>query len=222
MRLTVGSLPPAVYWRRRLIVLAAALLLLFLVAQACMSRAPAGDPAAGDEPSSSAGATATGEPATAPGTAPPGTAPPGEDENGDPGEAPDPSICNDDEILVTAVAAQTTVVRGESVRFTIRIAHDADRDCRRDVGGDQRELYLVRGSGAEHVWSSRDCANPSGTDEVELSAGWEREHHIDFSGFGTDRCDGAAAAGPELQPGEYQLRARLGTDRSEQVTITLQ
>ncbi|MFY1652619.1 hypothetical protein ACN27J_17190 [Solwaraspora sp. WMMB762] len=36
MRLTVGPLPPAIYWRRRAVVLGALLLLLFIVAYSCI------------------------------------------------------------------------------------------------------------------------------------------------------------------------------------------
>ena len=53
MRLTVGPLPPAVYWRRRSLVLGVALLVVFLIVQACMAataRSDKEDTATGPSP----------------------------------------------------------------------------------------------------------------------------------------------------------------------------
>ena len=133
----------------------------------------------------------------------------------------DAGLCTDEEIKVTVEASETTFAVG-TVQFRIRIAHNADRACRRDVGGSLRELYLVRGTGAERVWSSQDCASPTGHEVVELSSGIERTHYIEFAGRSTSECDQGDAAGPELPPGQYTLYASLGTARSEPVTITLQ
>lgn len=221
MRLTVGPLPPAVYWRRRAIVLGAALLVLFLIAQACMASAPARDRTGpGPTPSGSPAGSPLPPVPTTSAAVPPAAGEDAEDTEDD-GAAPGPEECTDDEISLTAAASRTSFGVGEQVQFTIRIAHAAERTCQRDVGGDLRELYLVRGAGAEHVWSSRDCANPTGSEVVELTEDWEREHHIGFTGQSTSRCTGPAAAGPDLEPGDYQLRARLGTARSGPVTITL-
>lgn len=237
MRLTVGPLPPAVYWRRRALVLGVVLLGLFLIAQACMASAPA-DRASGEETATSA------PPSAGPGTATP-VAPDDPDPDSDPDPDGDPNSdadpdpdtgddrpaggtgsdadeCEDDEILVVAETSATTVQAGNPVTFTIQIGYDSDRPCTRDVGGDQRELYLVRGSGADHVWSSQHCAKPEGSEVVELDEDWQpRAHHIGFDGRGTAECDGQVAAGPELESGEYRLYARLGSALSEPVTVTL-
>lgn len=228
MRLTVGPLPPAVYWRRRMLVLAGALLALFLIVQACEVTSSPGDPAAGvgteapTTPPTSADAPAS--PGLSADSSPPGTG--GTPVAGRSGSELDPdldpNLCTDEEILVTAEASQTTFAVGDSVTFQIRIAHRADRPCHRDVGGSLRELYLVQGTGAERVWSSQDCANPTGNLVVELSGGVERTHEIAFVGLGTSECDDEEAAGPRLAPGQYTLFASLGTARSEPVPITLQ
>jgi len=217
MRLTVGPLPPAVYWRRRALVLAGALLVLFLIVRVWQAAAPAGEPAAESSPG------ATTAPPSSPDTPTPLPATVDDTPAASGNEpVPDPEFCTDQEILVTAEASETTFPVGDTVTFTIRISHNADRSCRRDVGGSLRDLYLVRGTGAERVWSSRDCANPTGHLVVELSSGVERTHHIDFVGRSTSECDGGNAAGPLLPPGQYTLYASLGTARSEPVTITLQ
>ncbi|MDG4768430.1 hypothetical protein O7632_30695 [Solwaraspora sp. WMMD406] len=54
MRLTVGPLPPAIYWRRRAVVLGALLLLLFVVVYSCVgSGQSGGDGRASPDPSAS-------------------------------------------------------------------------------------------------------------------------------------------------------------------------
>lgn len=238
MRLTVGPLPPAVYWRRRAIVLGAVLLALFLVAQACLSAAASPEDRADAGPTPTGSAT-PGPDATTPSGAPSGSAA-GEDaaasdqESGNPadttpadgptGEPPDPpdaDTCTDDEMLITAEADATSFESGTSVQFTIRIQNDSDRTCRRDVGGDQRELYLRRDTGSGKFWSLRDCSAPSGRSVQELGPEFDASHWIVWNGRASDSCDGDDPAGELAAPGEYQLVARLGTARSEPLPITV-
>jgi hypothetical protein len=227
MRLTVGPLPASVYWRRRAIVLGGALLIVFLVAQACLAASaspgdesaatpPPSPPATGsalDSPAAPADQTATGDRDTPPATVDtgPGAAPP----------AGDAEQCADDEILVTANASRTEFSTGETVQLEIRIRNDSDRTCRRDIGGDLRELRLNQGTGANKVWSSRDCAAPTGSNEADLPPGHEERYYIVWNGRSTDDCDGDQPDGPLVEPGEYQLFARLGSIHSEPVLLTV-
>jgi hypothetical protein len=226
MRLTVGPLPPAVYWRRRAILLGAVLVALFLVAQACMSAS------ASPEGGSGGGAPSSSPPSPLAGqsSAPPETDPPGEGEDDpateDPAEAPDPPAeggCADEDMLIIAEAEPDSFQRGEPARFTIRISNDSGEACRRDIGGDRRELYLRRGSGASKVWSSRECGAPTGSDVRELPPGDGREHYLIWNGRASDSCDDAGEAAGDLLPaGEYELVARLGTAYSDPpLTITI-
>jgi hypothetical protein len=218
MRLTVGPLPPAVYWRRRAIVLSGVLLALFLVAQACMSASASPENRSSDEP--------TGSPSPSPTRVTERTTPPSTQSSEVPSATPtasppDPDACTDDEMLITAEAAQTEFASGTTVRFTIRIRNDADRTCSRDIGGDLRELYLRAGEGASNVWSSRDCNPPTGTDTRELTPGFEQEHWVDWKGLASDACDGDKPAGEPVPPGDYELVARLGTAYSEPLAISI-
>jgi hypothetical protein len=227
MRLTVGPLPASVYWRRRAIVLGGTLLIVFLVAQACIAASaspgdgstatpPPSPPATGSAPDSPAAPvdrTATGDSDTSPAAvdAGRGAAPP----------AGDAEQCTDDEILVSASASRTEFAVGETVQFEIRIRNDSDRTCRRDIGGDLRELRLNQGTGANKVWSSRDCAAPTGSNEAELPPGHEERYYIAWNGRSTDDCDGDQPHGPLVEPGDYQLFARLGGIHSEPVRLTV-
>lgn len=232
MRLTVGPLPPAVYWRRRAIVLGAVLVALFLVAQACMSASASPDDVdAGNTPSPTAAGPSTS--ATPPPQSDPPAAtttpespapPPEEPPDGEPAAAldpADPAACTDQEMLITAETGDPSFPGGTSVQFTIRIENDSDRSCRRDVGGDHRELYLRKGTGATKLWSSRDCDGPSGSQVEELAPGFERSHFIVWHGNASDSCQDGAPAGEPVPPGDYQLIARLGTAYSEPVKITV-
>jgi hypothetical protein len=122
---------------------------------------------------------------------------------------------------ITAEAAQTTLPAGATVRLTIRIQNGSDRTCARNVGAGQRELYLRRGSGANRVWSSRDCVELAGSDLQELAPTFNATHFVDWNGRSSESCGDSEPAGPVLEPGEYELVARLGTVYSEPVTITL-
>lgn len=224
MRLTVGPLPPAVYWRRRALLLGIVLLVLFLVAQACMAAnaSPDGQEGTGaaagstDPPSGGPSSPST-DPSDAPTTGPASPGPDGGAANGS-----DAQRCTDDEMLITAVAEPATAPAGSEIRFTIRIRNDSDRTCRRDVGGGQRELFLRSGSGATTVWSSRHCADLTDENVRELAPGFATEHWVVWNGLASNRCDDRGRpAGDQQRAGEYELVARLGTAHSEPVTVTL-
>lgn len=220
MRLTVGPLPPAVYWRRRAIVLGGGLLALFLLAQACMSASASPD---GAESSGTPGNPPSTVPASRPTTAPTGSPSPLPSPSPGSSQTPvDPDACTDDEMLIVAEASPASSASGATVRFSIRIRNDSDRTCHRDIGGDQRELYLRQGPGeASKVWSSRDCGAPTGSAVEELTPAFETEHYLEWNGRSSDSCDDTEPAGERLPPGEYELVARLGTAYSEPVTVTI-
>jgi hypothetical protein len=225
MRLTVGPLPASVYWRRRVIVLGAALLLVFLVAQACIaaSAAPGDDP--GAAPPSLGSTPASTVPATSPVAGTPPDAPDGGgDRPGDPPLVPPPGdgeICADDEMRITATAQPTVFSPGDEVRLAIRIRNDSDRTCRRDIGGDLRELWLIQGTGADKIFSSQHCSGPRGSNDAVLGPGHEEEYFLAWHGRTSSTCDGDEPGGPVAEPGEYRLYARLGRLHSEPVELTI-
>jgi hypothetical protein len=217
MRLTVGPLPPAVYWRRRLIVLGVLLVVVFFGIYACGGDSGrAGDRQAG--PTSSA--SPTGEPSgTATGSVPAivlSEPPPPAPTTTAPAVPPS-GPCIDAEVSVTPVPHnnKTQLARGESITIYLRIRNISGRTCSRDIGGDQQELRIAQG--AQTLWSSDHCDGVKGSFVQSLRPGQQVEGTVLWNGRGSTNCQ----ARPLPNPGTYQLFGRLGTKTSDPVTLTI-
>jgi hypothetical protein len=233
MRLTVGPLPPAVYWRRRAVVLGALMLVIIALYTSCSGSGSADDKkktSAGQSPSPSVSdiepeptetllTPETGAPAETgdPGTGDPGTGPTGA---GGPPQAPaGNSSCADEEMTITPVPAKTTISRKTPVDIRLKIENSGDRSCSRDVGADVQELRIVKG--AETVWSSDHCGAQRGSDVRTLEPGATREYMVTWNGKSSAKCSAGVPAGVVPAAGQYQLLARLGTKHSTPIVLTL-
>ncbi|MFC8297782.1 hypothetical protein ACIQH6_12640 [Micromonospora orduensis] len=237
MRLTVGPLPPAVYWRRRVVVLGAGLLFLIVLLYSCTgSDRSGGQPKAGGSPSATSAAPGAGGPVLTPQTGAPSGTP---SASADPDTTtPSPEItsnnpplgaaagsvddgtCTDAEISVTAVAQPVTAQRGTLVNLQLKIKNVSDRTCSRNVGADLQEIFIK--SGAEKVWSSDTCGKAQGSDVQSFTPNFERSYEVGWNGRDTSRCDGnGLAAGPFPPPGSYQVLARVGGKLSAPVKLTV-
>lgn len=223
MRLTVGPLAPAVYWRRRAVVIAVLLVIAVAVTTLVNGavRRPGGSRASG--PGGAGGdptATATvltpvvGDSPSAGGTAGTdgGSAAPS-------GTASVPAAsgpCTDAEIELTPSADPATPAKGQAVRFTLKIKNISNRSCTRDVGAGPQEIRIVRGT--EVIWSSDYCQAGSASDVRTFGPGIVATFWVNWNGqsVGTG-CKplGTAAAG------SYQLLARLDTKWSAPVPLTI-
>ncbi|HEX5541095.1 MAG TPA: hypothetical protein VFX60_05965 [Micromonospora sp.] len=234
MRLTVGPLPPAVYWRRRALVLGAVLLFVWVVAYSCSGtgktaansgltsspeptvtvHTPTSDPPSSDAP----GEESTGEGSTGGGST---STEPAEGAPVDPGagSAPGAGTCTDEEIRVTPAPEFNPVQRGVTIELRLKIKNVSNRTCDRDLGADAQEIYIALG--AEQVWSSDTCGTASGTDVKALQPGVEHEYRVAWNGKASTSCAKGIATGDPLTAGEYQLFGRLGTKLSEPVKLTI-
>jgi hypothetical protein len=238
MRLTVGPLPPAVYWRRRAVVLGALLIVVLALFYTFggASQAPAGtqttlgstSPAAtpdttpsvltpiiGDhkvdkpDPDDDPGPTAFTLPTTGPTTSPAAA------------QAPSSGSCADSEMQVTATPASNKVPAGRPVDFTIKFRNVGKRSCNRDIGADAQELKLI--DGEKVIWSSDDCNARHGTDvrkfgpdeAVAFTLTWNGRRSR--SGTGATNCTTA----PVPAIGTYALQGRLETALSTPVALRL-
>ncbi|WP_406078074.1 hypothetical protein [Micromonospora sp. NBC_00858] len=234
MRLTVGPLPPAVYWRRRVVVLGAGLLFLIVLLYSCT-----GSGRSGGKPQAGATSTSTATPGPGGSVLTPQTGAPPASGSADPdtGE-PSPEItsnvvppdaaagsvddgtCTDAEISVTSVAQPTSVQRGAVVDLHLKIKNTSDRTCSRNVGADLQEIFIK--SGAEKIWSSDTCGKVKGSDVQSFTPNFERSYQVGWNGRDTTRCDNSGlAAGPFPPAGTYQVFARVGTKLSAPLKITI-
>jgi hypothetical protein len=213
MRLTVGPLPAAVYWRRRGVVLVGVLIVVVVFSYACggWSR-PAGAGPSGAKTSPSPtplhpviGATPTPTPSPTPFTLPGLTQP-----------------CTDEEMQVSAAAVPAQVAYGTPISLTITLRNASARSCERNIGADVQELRIL--AGGTLIWSSDDCSPNHGNEVSTFEPGQEAKFALTWNGrvsrtgTGTVTCLATALA---PQPGVYQVIGRLGDKLSEPFTLRL-
>jgi hypothetical protein len=229
MKLTVGPLPPAVYWRRRVVLLAGLLLVVLLATSLCSTSTSgkaqqgrtrtAGDQSsAGPDPTPTATVLTptTGNPNDAPTSAPPpaatAAAPPPA-----PVVPPPTGPCTDAEISVVAAPASATVKTGVPLKIFLKVKNVSNRACSRDVGADAQELIIQQNKAK--VWSSDDCAPQHGTDMKAFTPGLEVSFFVNWDAKSSAAgCDKRAF----LAPGTYQVVARLTAKYSDPVNLTIQ
>ncbi|SDY11407.1 hypothetical protein SAMN05444365_101713 [Micromonospora pattaloongensis] len=232
MRLTVGPLPTAVYWRRRAAVLGALLVFLMIIVYSCSGSG--GDDrktGANGSPSPDASAPAS------PGVLTPETgAPPTEDDDvvDAPGSADPPTdtaptqeqpavgavdgdACTDAEISVTPVPAQSAVRQGGTIELRLKVKNVSARTCSRDVGADLQEIYIKQG--ARTVWSSDRCGIAKGSRVEAFSPAFEREYQVSWNGRLSTACANGMATGNPAPAGDYQVFGRVGSKVSDPVRL---
>lgn len=240
MKLTVGPLPPAVYWRRRAIVLCGLLLIILLIVYSCGSNpsnaggsqdAHASSDASSSAPialapstsslpsgpSASAAATPTTKPTTA--TAPPAVGP-------SPNASTSGAGCLDSEVLVTTSIGPTSPTAGKlqyggTFILKLQIQNMSSRTCTRDVGSMAEELMIKHGTTL--IWSSDDCSSgaPLPHDVRTFHPGDAVSATIQWSSYDitTHSCKASSTPAP---PGSYDLIGRVGTKTSSPKAFEIQ
>ncbi len=127
--------------------------------------------------------------------------------------------CADSEFLVAAGVPTTTVKRGAPLEITITVKNTGNRTCSRDVGAGAQELYLE--VGAKKYWSSDTCNKDNSADVRQFAPGNTRTTKFTWNGRQSSSCTGTSPSGPAPPPGQFELRARLGTLVSQPVLLTL-
>ena len=205
MRLTVGPLPAAVYWRRRAVVLVGLAMIVLVVSYACGGPSSGAGTAA---PQSSGSASPTPTPTTTllrPEVPSPAAANPSAFTLPVPAQT---GPCTDAEMEVTATAAAPEVLRGQPLAVTIKIKNISARTCSRDIGADVQELRL--NDAATTIWSSDDCGANHGHDERSFDAGTEAVFTLTWMGKRSRGGDGTVVCeAPAPDAATYQLVARL-------------
>jgi len=220
MNLTVGPLPPAVYWRRRVLVLGAVLALVLLLVAMCggsgHSNPAAVNPAAtttstrpSPTPTTSVQPPIVGEPG---GASPPAAAP--SSATASPTARSD--ICSDAEIQLTPSIQKIT---GGTYPYQLQldIKNISNRTCKRDDGANPQEMHIVNAAG-QTVWSSDYCQSNPGSNMASFDPNIVASFKLPWDGYAYGpNC----AKGAKLGDGAYQLVAKLDTKVSAPVAFTI-
>jgi hypothetical protein len=214
MNLTVGPLPPAVYWRRRALVAGVLLVLVLLLSYSCGGSSGSGangqqrgnTAANGPDPAVSELRPQTGSP---PSSDAPSVAPaPASSASVQNAVAPVSDFCADTEMQLTPTG-QKIVGGSFPYQFTLRIKNISDRTCKRDVGADPQEMHVMQNG--QTLWSSDSCQKVHGQPDIRtFPPGIE-----DTFTIGWDGTVGAACNNKQAAPvGTYQVVAKLDTKLS--------
>jgi hypothetical protein len=233
MNLTVGPLPPAVYWRRRAVVAGVLLVVILLIVYACGGSGSSGrddqrhtavEETRSPTPGPSPLVSASSSPSLASDLPSPSAS--------DVSSAPSPSsghgtpACSDRDIKVTATIESTSASTsrlqyGGTFSLQLKIQNISDRACSRDVGSVPESLVVLKNG--DKVWSSDDCDSDKGAKKhdvrvfpphIAISAQVNWNSYLNTSKSCAKRKTPAAK-------GEYQLVGHVGTATSATKTFTI-
>lgn len=227
MNLTVGPLPPTVYWRRRAIVLGGLLLVILLIAYSCSGSNVSNASAQKSRGPASPAVKVSSKPptiSTSPSVQPTPSAPPsGTPVTGPSTPSADPSVsvaggvptCTDDQIRVTPVISSTSastssLVHGGTFDLKLKIRNVSTTTCRRDVGSNPEELRVTQGNTV--IWSSDACARAGGKVHDVRTFGPDVEIYAEVSWNSyIITTTGCAKSSHPAPAGTYSLVGRVGT-----------
>lgn len=228
MNLTVGPLPPAVYWKRRAAVLGGLLVAVLLLVAMCSN--------SGESKTPQVTAGSTNTPSTSPTASPtiqtpilgdPSSASPSASDSGSdvppdgPPTGPAPTPCLDSEMSLTVLVT----VRAADVVLQMKIKNISARSCTRDVGGIPQEIHVVTVASQPSdpvVWSSDYCQAPNQPADVR-TFGPGIESILPPGGV-LWKKDYVTAGCKTVKPapaGDYSVAAKMGTLTSPVVRVTI-
>lgn len=225
MKLTVGPLPPAVYWRRRAVVLGGLLAIVLLLVYSCGGSGsdanPTSDAKTKGSPSPSGITYPSEEPESSddPDASPPAS---GHSSGGD-GSSSGGSVsvddapqCEDSELSVVAKPSRRETPEGARLKITLIFTNISDRACKRDIGADEQEVKLL--DGEKRLWSSDDCRPQQGSQvEVLYPDRPVQRFWVTWDGkTSAPKCEGDRTV---VDAGTYELVARLGAIKSQPVKL---
>lgn len=227
MKLTVGPLPAAVYWRRRAAVAGALLALILLLVYACGGSGSDANPAGGGKPKPSPDVTYPDEEPdrSADGTSPSDSTSDGGGSTGGEqggstsgGSASDERApqCEDSALSVAAKPERRETRVGDRLKITLVFTNISDAPCKRDIGADEQEVRLEQDD--KRLWSSDDCRPQRGSQVEVLHPNQPVERFwVTWDGkTSAPKCKGDREV---VGKGTYQIVARLGGVKSTPVTL---
>ena len=204
MATTSRRLPARVYWVRRAVVLGVPLLLVVVLLVVARPWAGRAADRAGGLPTGTGSATPTraavSAAATTPAATPAATPSPTPSLRGGVGD------CQAAQLALGLTPAAVDVPAGVSPTFTVTIKNTGAAPCLVDAGDAYREVVIT--SGADRVWSSKDCVPAHASRRTLLLAAGQS----DTTQFPWNRVRSAAGCPgglPKPGPGTYQATVNL-------------
>ncbi|WP_456846225.1 hypothetical protein [Cellulomonas sp. P5_C6] len=184
-------LPGRVYWVRRFVVLGIPLLVILVVVWLVAGR--------GGDDGDGAPAAQTSSPAqSAPAEAQPSTTPTTDDSG--------VADCDATGLVVAMTPDAESYAAGVSATFTVSITNTGSDPCLVDAGEAQREIVIT--SGADRVWSNRDCIVP-GTESRTLLLPGGGNDTTPFAWNRVRSAEGCPAGLPAPGAGTYSAQLTL-------------
>jgi hypothetical protein len=210
----VGPQRARVYWVRRLVVVVL-LVVLATVGWALTSRLfDGGDPSAASAAEQPAGST-DADASSGQG----GDVQAGDATDGESAALTTPVDCVADALQVTLTANGQIFDAATQPVLTATITNVGDVPCTVDAGDANREVLIT--SGADRIWSSKDCATED-TASRQLLLGSGAADSVELTWDRTRTAEGCPGGLPEPRAGTYQAVTTLGTVSSVPVVFALQ
>lgn len=202
-----GPMPARVYWMRRLVVLGAVAVVVAL--GVVLVRLVGGGPG-----SSSVGAARTlpPSPSASPTTSRAASTTPSPTSGV-------PPACEAASLGLTLEADAASYPRAKLPTFTVTLVNTGPVPCLVDAGDAQREIVVT--SGADRIWSSRDCAGPATRSRrLLLVPGTPDKTQVQWSR--TRSAAGCPGNQPAALKGTYSAVLTLAGASSQPVALVLQ
>ncbi len=190
------------YWQRRVFMLVGALFAVAVVAWSCSGTgaftSSGNQPQAQPKPTVTVTVTVTASQAHR--------------------QVPADQRCSQENTEVRVGASRETYRAGQTPRFTVVVANNGNRTCKRAVGAQGLRLVVATPDG-ESVWQSNHCADRSETKIATLSPGEEYSTHLTWNR--RTSAPGCPDGQPRAPAGTYRLQAAAGGVASQILTFYL-
>ncbi len=193
--------------------------------RAAMTAPQPADPSPASQASPASPAPGAGTPREVPPVAPavePGQIPVTTSEVVLPDDTPRPSVpvpppvpvpatgpvdCTNEMLSVTAEIGEPEHAVGERPTLRLVVVNISDQPCVRDLDGARQEIVVWSGDGADRLWSSNDCVNPTTIDLRTLVPGQPVAFSVRWAGRTT--VPGCTQERTVVPAGAYRVMTRV-------------
>jgi len=118
-----------------------------------------------------------------------------------------PVPCTNEMISVAAEIDEPEHRVGERPTLRLVVVNIGEQPCVRDLDGARQEIVVWSGDGAQRLWSSNDCVNPTTVDTRTLAPGQPVAFAVRWAG--RTSTPGCAEERTEVPAGAYRVLTRV-------------